>query len=112
MVSPSFSRYVLFLMVLARLTLCVTCFGGQRQLSRRSWVSKAIAAPSLLIAVPAVANAIMEDCLAECVKECQFLAPGSVNEPYCRSTCEDYCKNKDSAGEPRGKNDVVRQDLS
>lgn len=98
------------LFVFAALTICVSSFGGH-QVSRRAWISRAVATATTAGLPVAAANAA-DDCFGECVKECGLIAPGAVNKPYCEQTCKEYCDNKAKEGGPSGKDDVVRQDLS
>lgn len=114
MMVPSRSlRAMSTLYVFAALIICVSSFGGH-QVSRRTWISRAVAtATTAGLHVPvAAANAADDDCFGPCVKECSIIAPGAVNKPYCEQTCREYCDAKASEGAPSGKSDVVRQDLS
>ena len=45
-------------------------------------------------------------CDTACFRECNKDVPG--NTAYCKSECDDYC----AADGAKGKNDVVRSDLS
>ena len=55
---------------------------------------------------PSAAMAAAPSCSAECFRECNRDVPG--NKAYCKSQCDDYC----AADGAKGKNDVVRSDLT
>ena len=112
MMVPSCSiRAISTLLVFAALILCTSSFGGH-EVSRRAWISRAVATATTAGLPVAAANAADDDCFAPCVKECGIIAPGAVNKPYCEQTCREYCDAKAAEGAPSGKGDVVRQDLS
>ena len=107
--SGRFSAITLSLFAIAASVLAFSASSppSSSTLSRRSWISIAATAPFL-----PVSAALAFDCVAECIKECSLIAPGKVNEPYCRSNCENYCAAKAAEGDPSGKQDIVRQDTS
>ena len=100
------------LFVFAALILCASSFGGHHEVSRRAWISRAVATATTAGLPVTAANAADDDCFGPCVKECGIIAPGAVNKPYCEQTCREYCDAKAQEGAPSGKGDVVRQDLS
>ena len=51
-------------------------------------------------------DAVAGDCMTDCVRECNLVAPGNVG--YCETQCDTYCKE---AG-PTGTGDVLRSDVT
>ena len=76
--------------------------------TRRLLIPAALAAVLLPAAAPAnAAEAAAGDCLTDCVRECNLVAPGNLG--YCQEQCDAYCK--DNSG-PTGTGDVLRQDVT
>lgn len=67
--------------------------------------SKPISIISISILLTSPAFAVI-DCKTDCYSNCVRVAPGS--EPYCKSTCEDYCEQPDRQDGLSGSKDASR----
>ena len=74
---------------------------------RRILLPAALAAAALPPQTARAAEAAASDCLSDCVRECNLVAPGNLG--YCQTQCESYCED---AGANYGKSDVVRTDVT
>ena len=74
--------------------------------TRRLLVPAALAAVLLPSQAARAADAAAGDCLTDCNRECNLVAPG--NQGYCATQCADYCKDNPMGGQ----SDVLRADVS
>jgi hypothetical protein len=69
-------------------------------------VAVACCAAALCAPLPSAAVEYVVSCNADCVKECNQVAPG--NKEYCQNQCDAYCAEEGA----KGKGDVLRSDPS
>ena len=74
--------------------------------TRRLLLPAALAAALLPPHAARAAEAVAGDCITDCNRECNNVAPG--NQGYCATQCADYCKDNPMGGQ----SDVVSADLS
>ena len=69
-------------------------------------VAVACCAAALCAPLPSAAVEYVVSCNADCVKECNQVAPG--NKDYCQNQCDAYCAEEGA----KGKDDVLRSDAN
>jgi hypothetical protein len=60
--------------------------------ARRSFLQSGFTAAAVIAAAPVAALA-KEDCMKDCLRNCNKVAPGSPD--YCKESCTDYCAETD-----------------
>ena len=81
----------------------VACSSRTRRLLLPAALAAALLPP---MDANAAEDAAAGDCLSDCVRECNIVAPGNVG--YCETQCDTYCKDVG----PTGTGDVLRTDVT